>query len=825
MFANIALPIPVSQFFTYHIPPQFLELVKKGSIVLVPFGKKKLSGIVIEIADSSAVKNLKPIYDVIEQNLFSEELLKLAQWLSEYYCTPLGETLRIFLPQGVIQKSKKIVTLLYNPLNEIFSQFSFSTQEKKIVQILQKHSPLSITQLQQQTKVVNIYSVIDSLHKKEIIKIEEQIKKTKIKTEKYLRKKDFPEEISLKGKSQQRLFARILELNEPYPVKKILKETKTTLSSLKSLAEKNIIEIIEKEVSRIAQFDIDEHTAQMLNIQLNEHQQKAVEKIQETLHTNKHHTFLLHGITGSGKTQVYIEAIRSTLQQNKTAIVLVPEISLTPQTVKRFALHFGNDVVVMHSRMSVGERYDVWRSVQNGKCKIVIGPRSALFAPLKDLGLIVVDEEHESSYKQFDATPRYNARDAAIVRGTFANAVVVLGSATPSIETYHNTLNNKFTLLELPERIDTAQLPSIAIVNMIDENKKRFVMMKERAKEIGADAFKEKKSNNISTLLENKIRERLEKKEGVIILQNRRGFAPFLECKECGFVERCERCDVTLTYHLTKKHLRCHYCGIVKQVPDICPKCRGISLKLHGFGTQRVEQNLAALFPSAKIIRMDMDTTTRKGSHEKLLQQFGNKEADILLGTQMVAKGLDFPHVTLVGVISADTQMMLPDFRSAERTFQLLTQVAGRAGRSTLRGEVVIQTQQPTHYALRHILHHNFKDFFDEELVHRKEVLYPPFVRVALIECKGENEKKVQQIAESFSSHLKKFLPPHTILGPTPAVIPKIKNYYRWHIMVKSEGEKDKNGAFMRNVIFRTAQQKEFTNQHVIIDIDPQGMM
>ncbi|MFA6541970.1 MAG: primosomal protein N', partial [Bacteroidota bacterium] len=489
---------------------------------------------------------------------------------------------------------------------------------------------------------------------------------------------------------------------------------------------------------------------------------------------------------------------------------------------------FGDVVVWIHSKMSVGERYNAWKLSNEGKYRIVIGPRSALFAPLRNIGLIIVDEEHEASYKQFDSVPRYHARDAAIVKALLNKSVVVLGSATPSLESYFNAQSGKYTLLTLPERADNATLPPVEIVNMIEERKRNFAEKKLLAKTIGKAAF-DNFSKSISILLEQKIRDRLQKHEKTILLQNRRGFAPFLECADCGYIEQCDRCSVTMTYHAPQRHLRCHYCGKIKHPPTDCPKCHGHRFEMRGFGTQRVEEELSLLFPDARILRMDLDTTTGKNAHEKILQQFGKGNADILLGTQMVAKGLDFPEVTLVGVISADTQMMLPDFRSAERTFQLLTQVAGRAGRSVLQGEVIIQTSQPEHYALAHVQDHDYTSFYREEIEYRKALGYPPFSRIILIEIKGQSENKVQTAAEQVGKSLQSKLRNATMLGPAPAALAKIKNDYRWQIIVKVDKDKDRNAAHAREVITSIVQQAQQSSQNagskIFIDVDPAGIM
>ena len=829
---DVALPVPLYQSFTYIVPPDLVKLVRPGSRVLVPFGKKILSGIAVSFPTASSVKALRPIHDVLDAApSVSEELLKLGAWIAEYYAAPIGETLKAFLPQGISIEKKTMVSLK-RPLehDEIPKLERSSGHRGKILRALIAGEHLSIAQLQKKSNVKGIYGILADLVDEDIVALDELLSTAtaKPKIEKFILKGTGSNGFIAKGKNQQKLLARIGELSdEPYPVRSLLKETGASLSSLSTLIKKNIVSLVEREVDRTVEFSPDDSTTAVSSLQLTHHQSHALEEIATAIEANHSKTFLLYGITGSGKTQVYIEAISKVLAQGKTAIVLVPEISLTPQIVRRFRMHFGNDVAVMHSRMSEGERYDAWRFSRQGKYRIVIGPRSAIFAPLANLGLIVVDEEHESSYKQFDTAPRYNARDVAIMRGHLANAVVVLGSATPSIESFYNAETKKYSLLELPERIDDAVLPSITIVNMSDEHTRRFAAMKEEAKTIGKKAF-EGGFHSISKLLENKIRDRLQKKEGIILLQNRRGFAPFIECVECGHVERCEQCDVTMTYHLVKKHLRCHYCGSVKPVPTVCAKCKGMKLRLQGFGTQRVEQDVAALFPQAKVLRMDLDTTTRKGAHDALLQQFGRGDADILLGTQMVAKGLDFPRVTLVGVISADTQMLLPDFRSAERTFQLLTQVAGRAGRSALKGEVFIQSYQTDHYSLKHVLTHDYRGFYKEELRYRQSATYTPFARLVLIEFKGTDEKNVGHSAEKFSEALRQLIPQAVILGPVPAVISKIKNSYRWQIIVKALKTKDPGGALVRSAVTRVVQQSSSSNRNdvkIFVDVDPQGIM
>ncbi len=594
---------------------------------------------------------------------------------------------------------------------------------------------------------------------------------------------------------------------------------------LSALAKKGLLEIVEREVVRSSSYDQFELPQRFA---LNFHQERAFASIQEAFSDGRFHTYLLYGVTGSGKTEVYIEAIRKVLERGRTAIVLVPEISLTPQIVRRFKLHFGDEVAVLHSRMSEGERYDAWRLIHRGRYRIVIGARSAVFAPLRKLGLIVVDEEQEASYKQFDAVPRYHARDVAIMRASFCGAVVILGSATPSLESYYNAQAGKFSLLELPERVDQAKLPRIEIVDMTEERRRRYESFRS-----GLDAETKLRrqaprfvASSLSGHLKEKIEDRLRKREGIILLQNRRGFAPYVECQECGHVEQCSDCNVTLTYHLARKHMRCHYCGSVKPAPSQCPRCEGPAVEIRGFGTQRVEEELKRELPRARVMRMDLDTTSRKGSHDRMLRIFVQREVDLLLGTQMVAKGLDISHVTLVGVISADTQLRLPDFRSSERTFQLLTQVAGRAGRRATEGEVIIQTSQPQHYAFKYVLEHDFTGFYDEELEFRRELRYPPFSRLALVEFRGQKESEVERAAVEFARLFDFADRGLEKLGPAPAAISKIRKNYRYHLLLKGNRETDPNGTLLHSALHRALHQYRVrSGVQITVDIDPQGMM
>ncbi len=848
-YVDLAIPVAVDSLFTYRVPAELHHAVARGARVIAPFGKRTVIGIIVTISSTPAsAKQLKSITDVLDaEPVISEELLKLTEWIGRYYFAPWGEVIKAALVQGTTTAGKRSARLSADADGFV----PITPKERGLLKALELSGELTIQQLQKKTGIKSIYSALAGLARKNLVTMEDKlpVSSVKPKVERMIPagaewRERWRTWLTDLGKSRRELRqAELLQdllssSTESVTMTEFLRRSGRSISSLRTLEKKGLIQISEREVMRTSSDGDGYSENNATTLVLNERQQAAYDKIADGIRKESFVTYLLHGVTGSGKTQVYIEAIRTALELNKTAIVLVPEISLTPQTVHRFKAHFGEKVVSLHSRMSIGERYDAWRMIRAKKYSVVIGPRSAIFAPLERLGLIVVDEEQEGSFKQFDQTPRYHARDVAIMRASFAGAAVVLGSATPSIESYENALSGKYTLLELPDRVDVARLPVIDIVDMTGERRQKLAAFREARKaEFKADYVKAKANTEklefglISDLLKERIEDRLRKKEGIILLQNRRGFAPIVECPECGYVATCEHCSISLTYHLTKKHCRCHYCGFVAEPPEECPTCHSKEIKLKGFGTQRIEEELLGIFPGVSLLRMDLDTTAGRGSHHRILQKFGDGKADILLGTQMVAKGLDFSRVTLVGVISADTQMLLPDFRSAERTFQLLTQVAGRAGRSTLAGEVVIQTFQPGHYALKHVLDHNFKSFYAEELGFRKELSYPPFSRLVVLECKGVSEQEVMKHATIIGSILKEQKTGFIILGPAPAAMAKIKNKFRWHIVIKDPKSSDPAGKRLRAALtaalgrYRTLPAGKSRSVEIIVDVDPGGMM
>jgi primosomal protein N' (replication factor Y) len=544
---------------------------------------------------------------------------------------------------------------------------------------------------------------------------------------------------------------------------------------------------------------------------LNDDQKMVLKEINSDIDRSLFRVFLLHGVTGSGKTQVYLEAIRKILKKKKSAIVLIPEISLTPQTVGRFKNFFGDKVFVFHSRMSLGERYDTWRKVRQSERCIVIGPRSALFLPVQNVGVIIVDEEHDGSFKQESPAPRYHARDTAIYRAKMNEAVVILGSATPSLESYYNAFNGKYRLLKLKNRIDNIELPAVKIINMKDSS-----------------GLKEPPKIFAPELIQN-IVSRIDNNEQVILLQNRRGFSSYLQCRTCGYTNKCPDCDIYLTFHASSQSLQCHYCGYSTYSNNVCPKCSGSQIRYVGVGTQQIETELIKLIPDVRVLRMDIDTTTMKNAHENILKRFKDHKADILLGTQMIAKGLDFENVSLVGVISADIGLTLPDFRSAERIFQLLTQVAGRAGRKKKQGKVFIQTRMEKHYAIQFAQNHDFEGFFNFEINSRKESGYPPITRLVKIVIASAKANEVNKIAKEIVIRLRKFSDGYfNIIGPAPAPVMRLKNKYRWQVLLKININKDRSGKKVRSLI-KSAIDPVISSkrgaQIISLDVDPIDMM
>lgn len=822
MFVEVVFQMPFRKAFTYSVPKELEEFVKVGVRAVAPFGKRTLTGFIINIPDSISLKRdeVKPITDILDDRaIFTKKSIKFYEWLAEYYLCSLGEALKLLVPQGTDVESKKKIVVDKEFVNELLlkEKRKDSVNFKLLLELSQKNE-ISFTSLQKAVKKKNIYSQIRKLHNQGAVTIVDEIKEAavKIKKVKYVKLaksiaeiySSFPE-LDRNSPKQVKILLKLIEAKDiAFPAAELLHKTESSQSSLNGLEQKGLVKIFEKEVDRRFKEYYEEKHQQLI---LTEDQQEVVDEVSGSLTEDEFKTYLLHGVTGSGKTQVYIELAKKVLGKNKSVLILVPEISLTPQITSRFFNNFGETVTVIHSRMSAGERYDSWRRVLNGKSKVVIGARSALFAPLDKIGLIVVDEEHDASYKSFEVTPKYNARDSAVMLGSIFKCPVVLGSATPSIESMYNAEIGKYKLLSLPKRIDDVKLPKIIFVNIAHEKNKS------------------KTETVFSKVLLDKIEDRLKKKEGIIILQNRRGFSTQIFCSDCGEVEMCENCSVPMVYHINQNKIQCHYCGLIKPVPGACTHCGSINIKYFGTGTERVEDELQFYFPNAKVERIDSDSITKKAYLSNLLLSFSKGEIDILVGTQMVSKGLDFARVTLVGVISAETTLWLPDFRADERTFQLLTQVSGRAGRSKAEGEVIIQTYNERNFVLKKVFENDYSGFYAKEKADREKMGYPPFTRIALIESKDKDINKAKGAITDFYKEIIKFKKLLKISDPTTAQIFKLMNNYRYHILIKSFKDKDPGGSVLRKAILDSwtefNKKSRFRDVNLFYDVDPQSIM
>ena len=820
MFVELVFPLPFRNTFTYSVPEEFDSLAKTGARAVAPFGKRVLTGIIVKVSENTLVKDkIKPISDILDEKpVFSKKLLKFYEWISDFYLSSYGEALRLGVPTGSDIESKRKIIIDPEFCDKLLKKEKKNTLKYKVLEAICGREEISFSYLQKILRKKNIYSAVRSLENEGAVTVLDEVveARVKIKKEKVVKLiktmgeiyAGFPELESRSPKQVKILLELINRKNKAVPLNYLLKKTEASASSAESLEKKGYIGIFEKEVNRDY---IEAYKEKFREITTTEQQQKVIDTIAENIDPFSFKTFLLHGVTGSGKTQVYIELVKKALAQNKSALILVPEISLTPQMTSRMYNNFGDLVSVQHSRMSSGERYDSWRKILNGKARVIIGARSALFSPIQNPGLIVVDEEHDSSYKQIDSPPKYHARDAAIIMGQIMGCPVLLGSATPSIESMYNARTGKYTLLELTERVDSAKLPVIRLVNIAIERKKK------------------KMENVFSQVLIDHIADRLKKKEGVIILQNRRGFSTQIYCEDCGEIESCENCSVPMVFHINKNMLQCHYCGLIKKVPNACTHCGSLNIKYFGTGTERVEDELEYYFPNASIKRIDSDSINKKNVLSNILQSFGNGEIDILVGTQMVSKGLDFSRVTLVGVISAETTLWLPDFRADERTFQLLTQVSGRAGRSSTAGEVIIQTQNEKSFTLQKVLMNDYNGFYQKEIFSREKMGYPPFTRLCLIETRDKDEEKAKGAAKDFHTELARYSKYLKITSAAPAVIARLKGNYRFHIMIKSSKDSDPGSKILRQAVINSFiefnRKSRFRDVRLVFDVDPQSVL
>ena len=772
--AKVIVDVPTMQTdqpFTYLVPENLNEQLAVGMRVEVPFGNgnRHVQGFVLAIEPIAATVldetnvQLKELVAVLDlKPVLNTEMLALADYMKEKTFAFKITCLQTMLPSVMRADYQKYIYLTDELSEELQDQLFYGLEEISWDQAQERGLLPQLMALRKQQKVDIRYEVTT---------------RNKVKMVRFIQAaKEFEqlEEIRLglrKGaKKKEQLLYYLQRLGtEKVTAVKEMKELGFSTALLNEAAKNGWLTFIEKEAYRdpFANQTFEKTTA----LSLNAEQQVAVETILQSVQEQQSQTYLLEGITGSGKTEVYLQVIAEVLNQGKTAIMLVPEISLTPQMVQRFKSRFGEHVAVMHSGLSQGEKYDEWRKIERGEAEVVVGARSAIFAPIENIGVIIVDEEHEASYKQ-EETPRYHARDLAIWRSEYHHCPVVLGSATPSLESRARAQKNVYQRLRLTQRANqAATLPTIDVVDMRQEVENGNV-------------------SSFSMSLQEKLQERLEKNEQSVLLLNRRGYSSFVMCRDCGYVLPCPNCDISLTLHMDSKTMKCHYCGHEERIPYRCPNCGQDKIRYYGTGTQKVEEELQTLLPDSRILRMDVDTTRRKGAHEKILRTFGEGQADILLGTQMIAKGLDFPNVTLVGVLNADTALNLPDFRSSERTFQLLTQVSGRAGRAEKPGEVIIQSFNPEHYAIQLAKAQDYEDFYTKEMYIRHRGDYPPYYFTVQITASHPEENEAAKQMFQIATKLKQGLSPQAILlGPTPNAIMRVNNRYFYQVIIKYKQE------------------------------------
>lgn len=796
--AEVIVDVPVLQTnipYEFKIPKSLQRDIAVGMRVIVPFGQgdRRIQGFITKLKnDQSFAGELKEIQELMDlEPVLNQELIELGEWMAQTTYSFRISSYQTMLPAVLRARYQKIVTLVSevsdDSLYDIFHGKNWISWEE----IENRELVSQMLNLKKEGKIEVNYLVDDKKTTKT-----KRVVLPSLTSERLVQES---ENIDKRAKRQGQLLEALLEVpeGESIDVKKLNQEFGITTAVIKRGVEKGWCEIDEIEVYRDPYKDSAIEQTEPLT--LNEEQQYAYNQINTSVQQDKHEVFLLQGVTGSGKTEVYLQTIAEALARGEGALVLVPEIALTPQMVHRFKGRFGDLVAVLHSGLSDGEKYDEWRKIENNEAKVVVGARSSVFAPLDNIGIIVIDEEHETTYKQSDS-PRYHARDVAIWRAKYHNCPVVLGSATPSLESRARASKNVYTLLELKERVQSRPLPSVSIVDMREE-------MKHGNSAIFSEQLKEALKN------------RLAKKEQSVLMLNRRGYSSFMMCRDCGFVLKCPNCDISQTLHMDSQTMKCHYCGHEEAIPNTCPACSSNRIRYFGTGTEKVEKELAELLPEARVIRMDVDTTRKKGAHERLLQQFGNHEADILLGTQMIAKGLDFPNVTFVGVLNADTALSLPDFRSGEKTFQLLTQVSGRAGRGTISGEVVIQTFNPEHYAIQLAKNHDYDQFYLREMKYRHLSDYSPYYFLTSIQVSHENEvtaaKRIQQIASFIKPYLSKDA---ILLGPTPRFVARTHNKYHFQLIIKYKNEEKLNDC-LHELLMSTQKEQA---KGLLIKIDPQ---
>ena len=806
-FCDVALPVPVDQPFTYHLPAPLRERAQPGARVLAPFGPRKLTGVVLERRESPPSGKIRDIIQLLDDEpALTPELLELGRWIAEYYSAPLGEVLKTMLPLGGTTRSGKVLSLTAAG-RKAAGQLGDEDDDDRVVQVLKALTKRPLSEAYLRRKIQGVEPVLRSLRRKRLISVNPVVKQRdplRARSGTLLLAAGVLDEAPEKTTRGERWLLDYLRENPGTHCVDVLrkqrKDVKRVAAKLARAGVVNLWRDFDAPAGKTASGPSTD-----ARVLLNDDQQAALDAVCKSLDAAKYNTFLIHGVTGSGKTEVYLRAIEKALQLGKSALLLVPEIALTPAVAGQFFARFGDLAAILHSAFSGLERSDQWKRLRAGTARVAVGTRSAVFAPLVDLGLVIVDEEHDHSYKQ-DETPRYNGRDVAVMRGRRAGATVVLGSATPSLESRYNAERGKYHLLSMPERIERRPLPEVDIIDMRLE----FVETKRQ------DLF--------SRALEEALRARLEAGEQVIMLLNRRGFSSFVVCRSCGERIECQNCSVTLTFHRREQKLACHYCDYAEPVPKACPKCESEYIYFMGSGTEKVEDYLRERLPTARIARLDRDTVRGRDHYETVLGAFRDGKYDILVGTQMIAKGHDIPNVTLVGVVTADVGLGMPDFRAAERTFQLLTQVAGRAGRGDLKGKVLLQTINPDHYAIRFAAAQDYDGFYKKELNFRRLLHYPPFAPMAILVVRSKKLEEALALSGKLGRHLHETVPDGVrLLGPAAAPLVRLKTDYRYQFILKGRTRK-----LVAEVV---ARARRFARDHnwpataLVIDVDPMSVM
>ena len=815
-YVDVIVPLPVMGQFTYAVPEELEGKVEWGCRVIVPFGAKKYyTGIVIRTDTTpSGEYETKEVSEVLDTHpILLKHQFAFWKWMADYYLCTWGDVYNAAVPSGMKIESETRVE--GNP--DFEASAPLSEKEQKVLDLLGQGKAQDIARLEKESRIRNLLPVIKSLLDKEAVRIKEELKQNyKPRTEARVRltermrnERNLHIQLDLlsRAKKQQAVLMKYLELShweegkEPEEVSRtrLLEAAQTASSVLNGLMEKGILEIYLHETGRLC---TDDAGTTQVNT-LSQAQQTALNTI---LHSfTQKNVCLLHGVTASGKTEIYIHLISQVLEAGKQVLYLLPEIALTTQITERLRRVFGNRLGIYHSKFPDAERVEIWqKQLSDSPYDVILGVRSSIFLPFQKLGLVIIDEEHETSYKQQDPAPRYHARNAAIMLASIFGAKTLLGTATPSIETYYNARQGKYGLVELNERHRQIQLPHIELVDI---------------KELGR---KKRMNGQFSPLLLQKIKEALESKEQVILFQNRRGFAPMIECRTCGWVPKCRNCDVSLTYHKRLNQLTCHYCGYTYQVPAVCPACEGTELVNRGFGTEKIEDDIRQLFPEARVARMDLDTTRSRTAYEKIISDFEEGRTDILIGTQMVSKGLDFDRVSVVGILNADSMLNYPDFRSHERAFQLMAQVAGRAGRRNRQGLVVLQTKSPDLPLIRQVLDNNYRELYEDQLTERRLFRYPPFYRLIYVYLKHRKEEVAEQAAAQMAAYLRNGLGDR-VLGPDKPPVARIQALFIRKIMVKVEQEASlqKIRLYLTEVQRAIVADERFRTVNVYYDADP----